>query len=153
MRKPLATLAVLAAATAFVAGCGDDNGGADGDAVEADNGATGPADATLELEDFQYSPDTLEGTAGETLTVDLENTSDSSHTFTGDGVDETLQAGDTKTVEVDLPDTGDFEFFCRFHRSQGMTGTITTGATAPGGGGEEPAPAPETSGGGGYPGY
>ena len=153
MRKSLATLTVLVAAAAFLAGCGDDNGGDDGDAVEADNEASGPADATLQLEDFQFSPESLEGTAGETLTIELENTGDASHTFTSDGVDETVQPGDTSTVDVDLPDTGDFEFFCRFHRSQGMTGTITTGAVAPGGGGEEPAPAPETSDGGGVPGY
>ena len=153
MRKILVTLAALAAATAFVAACGDDNGG-DGDAVEADDEASGPADVTLQLEDFQFSPDSLEGTAGETLTLELDNTGDASHTFTGEGVDEVLQPGDTATVAVDVPDTGEFEFFCRFHRSQGMTGAIVVSGTAPGGGGgEEPAPAPETSGGGGSPGY
>jgi hypothetical protein len=63
-----------------------------------------------------------------------------------------VQPGDTSTLEVDLPDTGEFEFFCRFHRSQGMTGAIVVSGTAPGGG-EEPAPAPDTTSGGGVPGY
>jgi plastocyanin len=152
MRKPLATLAVLVAATGLLAACGDD-GGSDS-SVDTDSGGSG-AETTVELQDFQFSPDSVAGAAGETLSIDLENTGDATHTFTGEGVDETLAPGDTKTVEVALPDSGDFEFFCRFHGSRGMTGTITTGGATPGGGGNDPAPStePSTTSGGGYGGY
>ena len=149
MRKPLATLAVLAAATAVLAACGDDNGGGSDSSVEADKGnGSGTA---IEMQDFQFSPDSVDGTAGETITIELENTGNAEHTFTGEGVDEEVESGTTKTVEVTLPDSGTFDFFCRYHRNMGMTGTITTGAAAPSGGDQ---PAPDTSSGnGGYGGY
>ena len=125
MRKPLVATLTFALIGVLVAGCGDDDGGGN-DAVEAEGGdGDGLA---VGLTDFEFSPDELEGAAGETVSIQLENTGSARHTFTGDGVDEEVAAGDSATVEVTLPDSGSFDFFCRFHQGQGMVGSITTGA-------------------------
>ena len=121
MRKPVVVMLALVTTAAVIGACGDDNGG-----VEAGGGGDGDGLA-VDLTDFRFSPDELEGTAGETVSIQLENTGSASHTFTGDGVDEEVSPGDSATVEVTLPDTGSFDFFCRFHPGQAMEGSITTG--------------------------
>jgi len=137
MRRPFVVMLALLTTAAALAACGDDNG--DGDGVEADGGDS----LAVDLTDFVFSPDELEATAGETVSIELENTGSASHTFTGDGVDEEVAPGDSATVEVTLPDSGNFDFFCRFHEGQGMVGSITTGAPA----GEPPATeAPDDAG-------
>jgi plastocyanin len=136
MRKPLVVTFALVTTAAALAACGDDNGDGDG-GVEADGGGGGGL--AVDLTDFRFSPDELDGTAGEAVSIELENTGSARHTFTGEGVDEEVAPGDSATVEVTLPDSGNFDFFCRFHEGQGMVGSITTGA-APAG--EPPATEP-----------
>lgn len=141
MHKPLVVMLALVTTAAALAACGDDNGDGNG-GVEADGGDGD--DYAIDLTDFRFSPDELDGAAGETVSIELENTGSASHTFTGEGVDEEVAPGDRATLEVTLPDSGNFDFFCRFHEGQGMVGSITTGA-APAG--EPPATeAPEGTG-------
>jgi plastocyanin len=135
MRKPLVVTFALVTTTAALAACGDDNGDGNG-GVETDGGEGDGL--TVDLTDFRFSPDELDGTAGETVSIELENTGSARHTFTGEGVDEEVAPGDSTTVEVTLPDSGNFDFFCRFHEGQGMVGSIATGAPA----GEPPAGEP-----------
>lgn len=146
MRKRLVVMLALVTTAALVAACGDDSRGGNG-GVDADGGDDGDGLA-VDLTDFQFSPDELEATAGETVSIQLENTGSARHTFTGDGVDEEVAPGDSATVEVTLPDSGSFDFFCRFHQGQGMEGSITTGG-APAG----DTPATSAPSGGGTPGY
>jgi hypothetical protein len=49
-----------------------------------------------------------------------------SHTFTIDGtnIDQQVNAGESKTVEVTLPENGSLRFYCRFHVSGGMQGAF-----------------------------
>jgi plastocyanin len=146
MRKRLVVMLALVTTAVVVTACGDDGGGGNG-AVEAGGGGDGDGLA-VDLTDFQFSPAELEGTAGETVSIELENTGSARHTFTGDGVDEEVAPGDGATVEVTLPDSGSFDFFCRFHQGQGMEGSITTdGAPA------ADTPATTAPTGGGTPGY
>lgn len=62
------------------------------------------------------------------MTVHLHNEGDEAHTFTIEeaDVDETLQPGDTRDVEVTVPDADVTTIFCRFHQGQGMQGAIFT---------------------------
>ncbi|MGQ0804579.1 MAG: cupredoxin domain-containing protein [Actinomycetota bacterium] len=145
MRKRLVVMLALVTTAALVAACGDDDGDGNG-GVEA-GGGDGDGLA-VDLTDFEFVPDELEGTASETVSIELENTGSARHTFTGDGVDEEVAPGDSATVEVTLPDSGSFDFFCRFHQGQGMEGSITTGG-APAG----DTPATSAPSGGGAPGY
>ena len=159
----LAVVVVLLAA-----GCGDDDGSdnASGSpsAAEADapvqlsgtvnnHGSTDlstegdSVEVEMELDDFYLGPTFVKGAPGQTVTVELENEGDADHTFTIDSlsIDETLSPGDTKDVEVKLPDTGVLAYYCRFHKSQGMQGAFYVGA-----GGTSPSPSPSAGSPGGY---
>ena len=67
----------------------------------------------------------MRGAPGETVTVDLTNKSDASHTFTSDalGADEEV-ARNSSSVTVTLPAEGAVEFHCRFPEDQGMKGAF-----------------------------
>ncbi|HXF57511.1 MAG TPA: cupredoxin domain-containing protein [Actinomycetota bacterium] len=86
----------------------------------------------MKLDDFYFGPTFVEASPGATVTVELENEGDVPHTFTVEslGVDETLQPGDRKEVQLTLPQSGVVNFICRFHVGQGMQGAFFFGAGA-----------------------
>jgi plastocyanin len=92
----------------------------------------------LELDDYYFGPTFMKATPGATVTLELENEGDDTHTFTIDAldVDQEVAAGDTAEVEVTLPEEGTVMFYCRFHRDRGMQGAFffDEGATATTGG-------------------
>ena len=59
-------------------------------------GRGGRDELDLELDDFYFEPTVLTGSAGETLTLDLENEGDTEHIFslTDQGIDQDVEAGD-----------------------------------------------------------
>jgi plastocyanin len=71
-----------------------------------------------------FSPSDLSVGQGQTLVV--RNAGSVQHTFTvtGQGIDVTLQPGQSQRVTIDLA-PGEYKFFCSFHQSMGMTGTLT----------------------------
>jgi plastocyanin len=140
MRRCIATGLVVALAFAFGACGGDDDDGGSGS-------ASGPSDSppvsldgpvndegtetvddgelSLEADDFSFAPTFVQAAPGTTLRVEVENDGDVTHTFTIDGgVDEEVGPGDSATVQVDVPDDGSINFYCRLHRSQGMQGAL-----------------------------
>lgn len=119
IRALAALLTVLALS---LGACGDD----DDDAAETgavDDAA--PAAISLEARDFEFSPASVSAPAGETVTVEVENTGQAPHTFTASAVDvdEQVAPGGSAEVTFTMPD-GNVEFVCRFHEGQGMTGTV-----------------------------
>jgi len=142
-RRPWWALAAGVAALALVTttACGDDDDDAGTDTTEADEaadessdegadygggsdddaeGASGSADATLEVTEFEF--DDVTAPAGGTLEV--VNSSGGGHTFTADdgAFDEAF--GDGNSVIVDVPaEPGDYPFHCEIHPD--MTGTLT----------------------------
>lgn len=76
---------------------------------------------------FAFMPSTITLSQGTTLM--LKNVSDTAHTFTvtGQGIDVETQPGQTSRVTIDLQ-PGSYPFFCRFHQSLGMTGTLVVKA-------------------------
>jgi len=96
------------------------------------------AKATLDLEadDFYFGPTFVKAAAGQVVTVTVKNEGKATHTFTvdGSGVDQQL-APDTKaTIEVTMPASGFVNYYCRFHRGQGMQGAFYSTPSATGGG-------------------
>jgi plastocyanin len=136
-----AALALVASACAQEEGAAEGGGGGgedEGGTIQIagqdanDHGSmdvTGTDKISLEQDDFYFEPTVLEGEGGQTLTVELENEGDATHTFTVDelGVDEEVQAGDEGEAEVTFPDSGALLFYCRFHQGGGMRGALSVG--------------------------
>ncbi len=138
MRKVMIVLAIVGT---LVAGCGDDGNG-NGDAAQgadapveldgdvSDHGTEDAGDGDsleMELDDFYFGPTFVKATPGATITLELHNEGEASHTFTIDAldIDEEVAAGDTAEVDVTLPDSGATAFYCRFHKdSSGMQGAF-----------------------------
>jgi plastocyanin len=78
----------------------------------------------IAMEDNMFVPATLSVSSGTTL--ELDNEGQSPHTFTIDGqnVDVQVNAGENGTATINLP-AGSYDFYCKFHKSLGMTGTLT----------------------------
>lgn len=81
---------------------------------------------TIDAEDFFFSPNVLTGSAGQQLTLTIDNQGAATHTFTiaSEHIDVTLAPGTQQTVKVTFPNSGSTEFLCRFHESMGMTGEL-----------------------------
>ena len=129
MRK---ILILLGSVAVFVAGCG---GGSSGTPVKLSGQTTNKgtkdlsgASIDLEADDFYFNPTFIKGgTPGAKVTVHLKNEGKNPHTFTSSalGLDEQVNAGETKDEEVTLPQSGATEYHCRFHQqSNGMQGAF-----------------------------
>ncbi len=81
---------------------------------------------TIDAQDFFFSPNVLTGSAGQQLTLTIDNQGAATHTFTiaSEHIDVTLAPGTQQTVKVTFPNSGSTEFLCRFHESMGMTGEL-----------------------------
>jgi plastocyanin len=93
---------------------------------EGDRGDATSGTLEVELEDFYINPTYTIASPGATVKLSLKNTGSAAHTFTSAalGVDETLQPGASKDVEVTMPASGATEYHCRFHQASGMQGAF-----------------------------
>ena len=68
-------------------------------------------------------------TAGEDHEVTIDNTDNQLHTFTFEDLDVDLEVegGETGTVTLNVPDAGEYVFYCTVpgHRESGQEGTLT----------------------------
>jgi plastocyanin len=95
--------------------------------------ATGKTTVALTASDFRFSPSTINGTPGQVLQLVVHNTSQTEHNISQSAqhVNTDLDAGDTKTVTLTLPASGRLVFFCEYHASSGMAGSIGPAGSAP----------------------
>ena len=123
---------LLVALTLVAAACGgDEEGGSTMVAGQKanDHGSqdvAGESELDLELDDFYFEPTVLTGSAGETLTLDLENEGDTEHNFslTDQGIDQDVEDGGKASVTMTFPDSGALVFFCKYHQNMGMRGAL-----------------------------
>ncbi|MDQ4148637.1 MAG: cupredoxin domain-containing protein [Actinomycetota bacterium] len=97
----------------------------------------------MELDNFYFEPTFVKAAPGATLRLELGNEGTARHSFTMESpsVDETLEPGQMRTVEVRLPSSGVVNFVCKFHRDQGMQGAFYfQEGSAGGGAGGSPSP-------------
>ena len=136
-KRPIIAIAIAVALGAAACGGGND--------AASTPSSTAPASATptatvggsptpsatqtsgetrLAMEDFAFQPATLSVASG--ASIQLENEGASPHTFTidGQGIDEQVAPGSDSTIDVSLS-PGTYAFYCKFHKAQGMTGTLT----------------------------
>lgn len=130
-------LALLITLMLVAAACGGGNEGGDGEGGTItvggekanDHGGkdvSGENELDLELDDFYFEPTVLTGTAGETLTLHLENEGSTEHNFslTDQRIDQDVEDGGKADVKVTFPDSGTLVFFCKYHQNMGMRGAL-----------------------------
>jgi plastocyanin len=106
------------------AACSSD-GGSSGSSTPTRGGGGGAAVATVVQSNYQFTPSKPTVSSGDTIAIE-NSTPSTPHTFTVDGqdIDVEIAPGSSQDVTIDLP-AGTYPFHCRFHQSQGMTGTLT----------------------------
>jgi plastocyanin len=109
VRRALAAVAVVLASASACSG-----------------GGGGPGELTLEAGDIRFVPETVVVQAGGQVTVALRNTDSVRHNLSVPGVEADVDVEPGRSVNVIFvpPGTGALEFFCKYHREQGMRGTF-----------------------------
>ena len=136
LRRLFVTFALGLAVMLVLAAC---NGDDDADDIDNGNGDS----YNVEMGEFYFDPDELEGSAGQDLTIELENAGTQVHNFTieagaarGDDFDAwpdsevqlELEAEESDSLTFTLPDeAGTYEFVCTIpgHYESGQWGTLT----------------------------
>jgi plastocyanin len=105
-------------------------GGAYGKSTTKTGGAaaaTGRA-KEVELYDYRFDPKTITGKPGSTVKIKLKNESKAGkeHNFSVDSqkIEKDVEAGKNATVSVKIPASGSVQFYCKYHKSLGMTGVL-----------------------------
>jgi plastocyanin len=145
----LLVITIVAAGSALLVACGDDEESTGDSQTIAPSAVTVKED--IEVRDFSFSPASLEATLGNTVELSLKNEGEQDHTFTIDEfvVDEELPAGEESSLEFTPNEPGEFNYYCRFHpdRMQGSIRIARPGEAPPG---DEPEPTEDSSDGGGF---
>jgi plastocyanin len=172
MRRAL-MFAALALTVAAAAGCGGSSGGSNAGSTSEPSGSGGgggqinaagvqannhgsksaSGETKVELDDYYFEPTVLKGSAGQKVTLELENEGSAEHTFTVDsqGIDKELQPGDEAKVTVTIPKSGAVSFYCKFHKTEGMAGALVANGSSPSS--SSGSGSSGGSGGGGYGSY
>jgi plastocyanin len=113
----IARAALLVVVVGAMVGCG------------SDKKASAPASGgtTIAAHDFRFEPRALSAKAGERVTVTLKNEGKVEHNFTLSqaSADGEAEPGASTNVTFTAPAAGTYEFFCKYHKDMGMTGTLT----------------------------
>jgi plastocyanin len=87
----------------------------------------GGGQVAITMVDFSFNPSTV--TASTSQDIVLTNTGSALHNFsiTKLGIDQDVQPGQSVTLKAPGPSVtpGNYDFFCKYHKSQGMVGTLT----------------------------
>jgi plastocyanin len=80
----------------------------------------------LELDNFYFEPTFIKSPGGSTATMKLHNEGTVQHNFTVEGldIDQDLGPGEEKTLTVEIGTETRYDFFCKFHKDQGMRGAF-----------------------------
>lgn len=131
MRIVLRPLAALVIGAALVAGCGGDDGGAEGvDIGDEDfEDLTGSDDVTVEALDNNFSPKYVEVDAGATVTFSNEGRNQHNVFPAEDGAFapiETSDLGPGESASITFEEPGDYPYYCTLHgtTTKGMVGGI-----------------------------
>jgi plastocyanin len=131
MRKALVlSMALVSVLTLAACGGGDETDGGGATTPPATSPSPSPTETEtsgetrIAMEDNVFQPNSLEVASGTEL--ELDNEGENPHTFTidGEGIDVQVNSGENGTATIDL-EPGTYDFFCRFHSTQGMVGSIT----------------------------
>jgi plastocyanin len=85
---------------------------------------------TVTMNDYYFSPTVIKGTASQKITIELKNEGTTTHNFSvqafNETIDQDVKPGQTKDVQVQFGNVLDSiaVFQCKFHASQGMRGAL-----------------------------
>lgn len=126
-RLTIVALAVTVAGLAPACGSDDDTDPVGDESTSTTGSADSPQDVanTVQMRDFAFAPNELQVPSGAT-TLKVQNAGSARHTFTMDepSTDQEVSAGSNADVSLDLPEPGEYVFYCRFHRGSGMEGKL-----------------------------
>ena len=85
-------------------------------------------EAKMELDDYYFGPTLLRGKPGAKVKLELDNEGSTEHNLTiaSQAVDKDVESGEDASVTVTIPKSGIVAFYCKYHRSMGMAGALTT---------------------------
>lgn len=80
----------------------------------------------VELDDFYFEPTIIKAAPGTQFKLELFNESNNLHNLSLDdqNIDQDVAAGENVDVMVTIPDSGQVEFYCKYHKAQGMVGAV-----------------------------
>jgi uncharacterized cupredoxin-like copper-binding protein len=86
----------------------------------------GATSVNLDLHDDYFEPTMINGKRGQKIKVVLENYGKRLHNFTlpSEGIDRDLAPGKKVTAEVQIPQSGQVGFYCKYHKRLGMAGGL-----------------------------
>ena len=129
--------AALAAVVVLAAGCGGSKKSTSSESegkkatiagVSAnDHGSKQASGKTeVELDDYYFEPTVLKGKPGAKVMLELKNEGKVEHNFSIDSeaIDKDVEAGESATVTVTIPRSGELSFYCKYHQSMGMAGAL-----------------------------
>lgn len=128
-RFPPALVALLAALTLVLAGCGDDGGGGGGGERSAGTADEPVTEFTIVAQDLRFDLDRIVVPAGEEVTATIENRdSGIGHNFNvaldGGQARTEIEAGPvTQTLRFTIPEPGEHDFVCDPHAAT-MKGVV-----------------------------
>jgi plastocyanin len=110
----------------LVAGCGGGKKAVTPGPTTTGSAGGGATQTKLEMDNFYFSPKTITGKPGQKITLELKNEGSVEHNLTvaSQGINRDVEAGKTATVEVTIPQSGTVAFYCKYHKSRGMTGQL-----------------------------
>jgi uncharacterized cupredoxin-like copper-binding protein len=149
MKPARLAIVALAAGALALGGCGDDDNEESSGATATTEEPAGTGTATaakaggevvkLSATDFAFTPSDPAVNKTGTVTFEVTNDGQAPHALEVEGPEgeaetETIQPGDSATLEVSLSKPGSYEMFCPVgnHEQMGMKGTVSVA----GGGGE-----------------
>ncbi len=130
------TFALLTISVLVLGACSSGGGGGGGSSsppgttapqTTASGGSSSGGSVALTMVDFSFQPATF--TASTSQSIVLTNNGSALHNFSIEGtpIDQDVQPGQSVTLAPPGPSfaPGTYTFFCKYHRSQGMSGTLT----------------------------
>jgi plastocyanin len=138
MASALRAAATVSVVAILAAGCGGGSKKSEGGETQGkmtqiagvsanDHGSkTVGGKAEVELDDYYFEPTVLKGKPGAKVTLELKNEGKEEHNLSIDdqSIDQDVEAGETKTVTVTIPQSGEVSFYCKYHKSKGMAGAL-----------------------------
>jgi plastocyanin len=90
---------------------------------------SGMSSLEVEMDDYYFSPTVIKGKPGQKLTLDFSNHGTVEHNFTitSQGLNKDVEPKKTASVQVTLPKSGVLVFYCKYHKTLGMVGELSTG--------------------------